>query len=66
MAERQILGLDRRTPRAVDLLHRLRHLVEVREVLDRRAAPTALEVGDEGRPVDRGGHHVVAAQSHGS
>src|SRR5205807_9508938 len=47
--------------RAVELRRGLGQPVEVGEVLDRRAAAPVLQVGHEGRAVDGGGDHVVAA-----
>src|SRR5262249_56489777 len=63
--QRQVLGLDGGASRAVDLRRRLRELVEVGEVFDRRPAPPAVEIGDEGGPVDRGVDHVVTADGDG-
>ena len=60
--QREVLRLDGGAPGAVDLLHRLGHLVEVREVLERRAAAPSLQVGHERGAVDRGRDHVVAPE----
>ncbi len=46
----------------MNLIDRLRHLVEVVEVLDGGPAATALEVGNERRPIHRSRDHVVAAE----
>ena len=64
--EREVLRLDCRAAGAVDLLHRLRHLVEVGEILEGRAAPPALEVGYERRAVDGSVDQVIAAYRDGA
>src|SRR6202011_5091814 len=60
--ERKVLWLDGGATGAMDLVYGLGHLVEVVEILDRRAATAALEVGYERRPIHWRGHDVVAAQ----
>ncbi len=64
--EGEVLWLDRRAAGAVDLIDRLGHLVEIVEVLDGGAAPPALHVGYEGRPVDGGRDDVVASEHDGA
>ena len=63
--ERQILRLDDGATGAVDLRGGLGHLVEVREVLDGGTPTAAVEVGDEGRAIDRRVDHMVATDGHG-
>ena len=62
--QRQVFGLDDGAAGTVDLRRGLRHLVEVREVGDAGVAATSVEVGDEGRAVDRRVDHVVAADGY--
>src|SRR2546423_15169034 len=49
----------------MDLWGALGHLVEVREVLDGGTAAAPVEVGDEGRAVDRRVDHMVATDRYG-
>ena len=63
--QREVFRFDDRPAGTVDLRSCLRHLVEVREVVDGSTPPAAVEVRDEWRTVNRGVDHMVAADDDG-
>ena len=66
LAGRDVHRLAGAAAREVDGGRHVRELDEVDEVGERRVAPAAFEVGDEGRAADGREHRGVAAEAHGA